>query len=91
MVHHTVDHPEVKAVALVTRKRTKKVNESAGPAAEAMRREGRRGREIEIRTGKDVQGVATDQVLQGQNQEVEVLIKKTGNLKAGGLQLLIHK
>ena len=93
-VHHTVHHQEVAAIAPVTRRRTKKVNESAGPAAEAMRREEkrghvvRRGTEIEIRTGKGVQGVATDQVLQGQDQGVEVLIKSKGSLKPGGMQLL---
>lgn len=97
VVHHTVHHQEVAAVVPVTRRRTKKVNESTGPAAEAMRREEKRGRavrrgkEIEIRTGKGVQGVATDQVLQGQDQEVEVLIKSKGSLKPGQMQLLTCK
>ena len=93
VVHHTVHHQEVAAVAPITRRRTKKVNESAGPVAEAMKREEkgglavRRGKEIEIRTGKGVQGVVTDQVLQGQDQKVEVLIKSKGSLKPGGMQL----
>ena len=93
VLHHTVHHQKAAAVAPVTRRRTKKVSESVGPAAEAMRKEEkrdhavRRGKEIEIRTGNGVQGVATDQVLQGQDQKVEVLIKSKGSLKPGGMQL----
>lgn len=82
VAHHTVLHlVKVEVVALITKRRTRTVNVSAGLAVGALKREERRGhalrRETEIATEikKDVQGVETDQVLLVQDQEVKVLIK----------------
>lgn len=90
LLHHPV---EVAAVARVTRRRTKKVNERGSLAAEALRRNEKRGltvgieTKIETKIGNGVQRVAISQILQDQGQRVEVLIEIKENPRAGVLQL----
>lgn len=86
LLHHPV---EVAAVARVTRRRTKKVNERGSLAAEALRRNEKRDLAVGIETkiGNGVQRVAISQILQDQGQRVEVLIEIKENPRAGVLQL----
>lgn len=85
LLHHPV---EVAAVAQVTRRRTKKVNERRSLAAEALRRNEKRGlavgieTKIETKIGNGVQRVAISQILQDQGQRVEVLIEIKENPRA---------